>query len=89
MKKKQKKSVEFSKKIVIGVSIVTVSVTIFSCVMVAITKDTTPLAYLIPAVFVEASAATGFYYDKSKAENKIKLMKENKIKPSTTDFDSM
>ncbi len=33
-------------------------------------------AYLIPAVFAETAAATGFYYSKAKAENRIKLRKK-------------
>ena len=32
-----------------------------------------PLAYIIPGIFAELSAATGFYYWKAKAENMIKL----------------
>ena len=40
------------------------------------TSDTSPLAYLIPAVFAETAAATGFYYSKAKAENRIKLRKK-------------
>ena len=34
-----------------------------------------PLAYLIPAIFAELATATGFYYSKAKAENRIKLRK--------------
>ena len=37
--------------------------------------DLTPLAYLIPAVTAETATGTGFYYNKAKAENKIKLKK--------------
>ena len=40
--------------------------------MIWITMDTSALAYLIPAVFAEMASATGFYYTKAKAENKIK-----------------
>jgi putative thiosulfate sulfurtransferase len=39
------------------------------------TKDLTPLAYLIPAWFGEMSVVTGFYFNKAKAENIIKLKK--------------
>lgn len=35
-----------------------------------------PLAYLIPAIFAELATATGFYYSKAKAENRIKLRKQ-------------
>ena len=34
------------------------------------------LAYLIPSVFTELTAATGFYYWKARTENKIKLLKK-------------
>ena len=39
------------------------------------TSDTAPLAYLIPSVFGELATATGFYFSKAKAENRIKLRK--------------
>ena len=39
------------------------------------TKDLTPLAYLIRAWFGEMSVVTGFYFNKAKAENIIKLKK--------------
>ena len=71
--------IEFSKLIFIGVSVVTIATLIFSFVMIWKTMDTTALAYLIPAVFAEAASATGFYYAKAKAENKIKLMKQYNI----------
>lgn len=70
---RRKRKMEFSKKIFTGVAIGTVLVVIFSLVMVWRTGDTTPLAYIIPAVFVELATATGFYYKKAEAENKIKL----------------
>ena len=35
--------------------------------------DTSPLAYIIPGIFTELSAATGCYFWKAKAENEIKL----------------
>jgi len=66
---------EFSKKIFIGVSIMTTLVTVFTGVMIWKTNDLSPLMYLIPAVFAELATATGFYYSKAKAENKIKIQK--------------
>ena len=52
----------------------------FSKIIIAIvgtaTGDTSPLAYLIPAIFAELATATGFYYSKAKAENRIKLRKK-------------
>lgn len=79
---------EFSKLIFIGVSVFTILITLFSCFMIWITKDTTALAYLIPAVFAEMAAATGFYYNKAKAENKIKLMASYGVKPEASDFET-
>ena len=50
---------EFSKIIISTVGAVTIFVTAFTLVMVWRTGDTSPLAYLIPAVFTETAAATG------------------------------
>lgn len=81
-----KKKAEFSKLIFVGVSVVTVAITVFSCRMIWITMDTSALAYLIPAVFAEMATGTGFYYSKAKAENKIKLMAANDVKPEAANF---
>lgn len=83
-----KKKVEFSKLVFLGVIIVTIAITLFSCRIIWLTMDTSALAYLIPAVFAEMASATGFYYTKAKAENKIKLMALNGILPEASDFDS-
>lgn len=72
-KKNQKKKFEFSKLIFAGVSILTISVVIFSCRMIYVTGDLSPLAYLIPSVFAELATATGFYYRKAQKENEIKI----------------
>ena len=75
MARRRKKKMEFSKKILIVVGGFTIAITIFTLRIVAITGDTSPLGYLIPAVFAELATATGFYYSKAKAENRIKLRK--------------
>lgn len=59
----------------ITVGTVTVIVMVFTMAVVWKTGDTSPLAYLIPSVFGELTTATGFYYSKAKAENRIKLRK--------------
>lgn len=82
------KKMEFSKLIFWGVSVVTVAITVFSCRVIWLTMDTTALAYLIPAVFTEMAAATGFYYTKAKAENKIKLMARYGVEPEASDFNT-
>lgn len=81
-----KKKVEFSKLIFVGVSVLTLAITVYTCYMIRLTMDTSALAYLIPAVFAEMAAATGFYYTKAKVENKIKLMALYGVKPEATDF---
>ncbi len=73
---RRRKKLEFSKLIMLVVGAVTVVVTAFTLFMVWKTQDTSPLAYLIPAVFAELSVGTGFYYSKAKAENRIKLRKQ-------------
>lgn len=84
----ERKKVEFSKLIFLGVSIVTMAITVFSCRVIWITMDTSALAYLIPAVFAEMASATGFYYSKAKAENKIKLMAASGVQPEPHNFDT-
>lgn len=69
----RKRRVEFSKKMFVGVAISTALIVIFSLVIVWKTGDTSPLTYIIPAMFAELATATGFYYKKAEAENKIKL----------------
>ena len=70
VKKKPKK--EFSKVWLGCVGAVTLVVTAFTLAIVWKTGDTSPLAYLI----AELATATGFYYSKAKAENRIKLRKQ-------------
>ena len=86
---KLNKKVEFSKLIFVGVSVVTVAIVLFSCRMIWLTMDTSALGYLIPAVFTEMAAATGFYYSKAKAENKIKLMADAGVQPEAANFNDM
>lgn len=81
-----KKKVEFSKLVFLGVSIVTIAITVFSCRVIWLTMDTSALAYLIPAVFAEMASATGFYYTKAKAENKIKIMAASGVQPEPSNF---
>lgn len=71
----RRKRREFSKIILACAGTVTLTVTVFTLAVVWKTGDTSPLAYLIPAIFAELATATGFYYNKAKAENRIKLRK--------------
>ena len=69
------KRMEFSKKIFIGITLATVIIVAFSCYMIWKTNDLDPLRYLIPAMFTELATATGFYFNKAKAENQLKIGK--------------
>ena len=69
----KKKKAEFSKLIFIVISITTIAVVVFSCRMIYITGDLSPLAYLIPSIFTELATATGFYYRKAQRENELKI----------------
>ena len=83
---KKKPPKEFSKKILIVAGTINTVVIGFTMVMIWRTLDLTPLAYLIPSVAAEVATGTGFYYSKAKVENRIKLMKQNKITPNDTHF---
>lgn len=83
---KKKPPKEFSKKILIVAGIINAVVIVFTMVMIWRTLDLSPLAYLIPSVAAEVATETGFYYSKAKVENRIKLMKQNKVTPNDTHF---
>lgn len=72
---KNRKKYEFSKILLVAAMIHAATLSIFTMVIIVITLDPSPLEYLIPAIFAELAAATGFYYTKAKAENQIKLRK--------------
>lgn len=73
---KNKKKMEFSKKIFYMMTVFTVAVIVYSMALMWKTNDSSALAYLIPSVVGELGVATGFYFSKAKAENKIKLAKK-------------
>lgn len=83
---KKKPPKEFSKKILIVAEIINAVVIVFTMVMIWRTLDLSPLAYLIPSVAAEVATGTGFYYSKAKVENRIKLMRQNKVTPNDTHF---
>jgi hypothetical protein len=83
---KKKPPKEFSKKILIVAGIINAVVIVFTMVMIWRTLDLSPLAYLIPSVAAEVATGTGFYYSKAKVENRIKLMRQNKVTPNDTHF---
>jgi hypothetical protein len=81
-----KKKHEFSKQIFIGVSVGTIIITALSFVLMFKFGDLSPLMYLIPAAFAELATATGFYYNKAKVENRIKLKQAYKQELLPEDF---
>ena len=84
--KRKKAPMEFSKKILIFAAILNVITVVFTFVMVWRTMDTSPLTVLIPAVAAETATGTGFYYSKARMENRIKLMKANRVEPTESSF---
>lgn len=73
MKADSSRGPSFSKLLCITIMALTILVVIFTIILMIITNDLSPLEYLIPSVFVEASVISGFYSYKAKTENKIKL----------------
>ena len=70
-----KKKFETSKVIIAYILILTTIVTAVTLYITIKSYDLSALGYLIPAIFAELATATGFYYKKAEAENKIKLAK--------------
>ena len=78
-RKKRKKNMEFSKKILIFVGIINIIVIVFSIALMWRTMDTSPLCYLIPSVAAEVSISTNAYYSKARRENILKIMQSNNV----------
>lgn len=85
-RKRKKAPMEFSKKILIFAAILNIITVVFTFVMVWRTMDSSPLTVLIPAVAAETATGTGFYYSKARVENRIKLMKANRVEPTESSF---
>lgn len=75
-KRKARRPREFSKVLWVTAMVHAAIISVFTMIAVIYTSDASPLEYLIPAVFAELAAATGFYFNKAKAENLIKLRKQ-------------
>lgn len=84
--KTKKKTMEFSKIIILIVGVLNLAVILFSCVMIWRTMDLSPLCYLIPSISAEFSAGTVAYYSKAKVENRIKLMASCGVAPTEQSF---
>ena len=70
---KEKKTLEFSKIIVVLTIIMWLSVNIFGMVMMAITRNLSPMVYIIASVDAVMAVIVTFYSRKACAENVIKL----------------
>lgn len=69
----KKSGEEFSKLLLRTIVCFTIIISFF-CIFFCFKFETTePLTYLVPSVFTELAAGTGFYYWKAKSENKIKI----------------
>ncbi len=78
---------EHSKFITRYAIILVTAIVVFACVMMAITKDLSSLTELLIGAFAALTAIMGFYFDKAKAENKIKLKKSLGIKITEGDIE--
>lgn len=66
---------EFSKIMAVIAVTMWLLVNLFGMVVVAITLDASPLAYILPSIDAVVGVVLGFYYWKARAENEIKLKK--------------
>lgn len=82
----KKKKFEFSKLILFVFFVIEVGVVLFTCHMVHMTCDLTPLAYLIPSTAVVGATGVKYYFQKAKIENRIKLMHSYVIEPTADAF---
>lgn len=83
---KTRKKFEFSKLILLVFGLIEVGVIFFTCYMVHLTCDLTPLAYLIPSTAIVGATSVKHYYDKAKVENRIKLMRTHGVQPTADAF---
>ena len=79
---------EFSKLVLFVYALVEILVIVFTCYMVHTTCDLTPLMYLIPSTAIVGATGVKHYFDKAKVENRIKLMKQNGVQPTTESFNT-
>lgn len=77
---KEKKDSSQSMMVLVWVHVLASIVAIFTMVMCVYTNDLTSLAYLIPAVFIDAPAVTAVVLWKRKHENVIAFLSNEKFK---------
>lgn len=84
---------EFSKLIFIINTFLVLAITVWGmwlfsvAVMNEIMVDFTPVVTLFGVVYAEYGTCTAFYYNKAKAENKLKLKKAYKMKIEKEDIE--
>ena len=69
----RKHTTEFSKVILFVIAAVLLLVIVFSMVMIAVTRDLSPIDWILGGLFSLADVAVAFYYWKARKENEIKL----------------
>lgn len=77
MKRVVQYKMEFSKKVIFSVIVMTAILFLYVLVYVWRTADSNPLTQLIIGVMALASVVIGFYMEKAKKENMIKIEKGN------------
>ena len=80
------KRIEFSKLIFCVDTILTTAATVYSCVLMWRTGDTSALPTLLSLAWGAYATATGFYFWKARKENEIKLLKANHIEIKRQDI---
>lgn len=88
-KETQQKKFEFSKVITVFGILFFLYVILFASYATIITKDMSAVPEMIIGTSGLMATIAGFYFSKSKAENKIKLMKAYGIKPDKDTFQNM
>ena len=85
--KRIERKIEFSKIMFISIWFLTFGTVVASFIIIFMTEDLSQLSYLIPAIFEECAVGTGFYYNKAKLENKLKIMKDYKMEIGKEDLE--
>lgn len=84
---RKKKKKEFSKIMAVISIVMWLVVNIFGMVMIVVTLDSSPMAYILPSIDAVVAVVLGFYFWKARAENQIKLKKVYKDIAPEPDFD--
>lgn len=73
--RKKKKEIEYSKLILRWLISIQTLIVVSSIGLMIYVQDVTPLEWLIPSMSAELSISIGFYYNKAKRENELKIRK--------------